>query len=312
MIGQGNTALPGFVRKMLLRMPKPRFGAGRAIWLCLMLIACTASSCTRLDTIDYAPKLSPEAFLEHQPSRTVALGDLSFIWCQPSSSLFVFLVAFFTIFTGYKVLAGYAGQRAKQWWGIGLLLTGIAAILAGISYQAFGYEVKCHGREFCTFTSWWEVFYMLLSALGMAAFVIAAAYSNALGRLRATIIACAVTAALVYCGLLGYGAFAPSQLLVSFEFMALFSLSAVIFFLLLHGRAWAKAKDAMNRSSMRIWLIFVAVFLAYLAYQISGISAILWENGIWFTENDVLHLGMIYWVYAAGRHVQKILRDRVA
>jgi hypothetical protein len=276
------------------------------------IIAVSMAGCAKLDAIDYTPKLSPEAFLQQQPSLSIKLGDISFIWCQPSSSVFVFLVAFFTIFTGYKFLSRAQGQRSMQWWGIGLFLTGIAAVLAGISYQAFGYEIKCHGRESCTFTSWWEVFYMLLSALGMAAWLVAAAYSNGIGHARKAIVYIACTDAIVYTVLLMYGAFTASPLLVSFEFMALFSICAVVFFLVLHGRAWTRTRDAMNRCLLNTWLIFVAVFLGYVAYQALGIGATLWKQGIWFTENDVLHVGMIYWVYAVGRHLPKHLKDGAA
>jgi hypothetical protein len=274
--------------------------------------ALSMAGCARLDAIDYTPKLSPEAFLQNQPSLAVKLGDFSFIWCQPSSSVFVFLVALYTIFTGYKFLSRTQGQRSMYWWGIGLLLTGIAAVLAGISYQAFGYEIKCHGRASCTFTSWWEVFYMLLSALGMAAWVLAAAYSNGSDRARKTLVYSACTAAIVYAVLLMYGAFTANLLLVSFEFMALFSICAVVFFLVLHGRAWVRTRDAMNRWLLKTWLIFVAVFLGYVAYQSFGIGGALWKAGIWFTDNDVLHLGMIYWVYVVGKHLPQHLKDRVA
>jgi hypothetical protein len=298
--------------------PKTHRSAARvgscAAWargLIMAMMVMAVGGCARLDALPYAPQVSPEAFLQQQPSLHVGLGGLDFVWCQPSSSVMVFFVAFFTIGVGYSMLARAAGQRSRQWWGVGLLLSGFGALLAGISYQAFGYEIKCAGREFCTLTSWWEIFYMFFSALGMAAFLVAAAYSNASGQARKILLYSAFLGASAYTALLFYGAFAAIPLLVSFEFMALFSTCIVVFFLALHGRAWAKAKDPMNRALLHGWLIFVAVFVAYLTYQSTGISARLWENGIWFTENDVLHLGMIYWVYFVGRHVRERLQDRV-
>ncbi len=278
-------------------------------WIIIMLFVLSLTGCARLDAIDYTPKLSPEAFLQQQPSVHIAMGSLDFMLCQPSSSVFVFLVAFFTIFTGYKILSRADGQWSRQWWGVGLLLTGVGALLAGVSYQAMGYEIKCNGREFCTFTSWWEIFYMLLSALGMAAFVIAAAYSNAQGLARKTIIYCAALGAISYSAMLLWGAFTANQLLVSFEFMAVFSTMVVLFLIALHGSGFAKNKDAMNLTSLKAWLIFVAVFLGYILYLTLQISAALWKTGVWFTENDVLHLGMIYWVFYVGRNVANVVQD---
>jgi len=51
---------------------------------------------------------------------------------------------------GLRFLLDQRGQQSRMWWGIGLLLTGLGALAAGTSYQAFGYELKCNGRETCT------------------------------------------------------------------------------------------------------------------------------------------------------------------
>ncbi len=276
--------------------------------LCLMPMALTG--CDRLGEIDYSPEISPEAFLQNQPWMNVRLGNFNFIWSQPSSSLIVFFVALYTIFRGYKFLSNTQDQRSKFWWGIGLLLTGIGAVFAGISYQAFGYEIKCHGREFCTFTSEWEVAYMLLSALGMGAFVLAAAYTNAKGNFRKAMIASALLGMITYLSFLFYGISSAIQSLVAFEFMAAFSAVAVVFLIVLHGLAWFRKRDSMNRSLLIVWLVFVAVFVAYSLYPSLGITNALWSKGIWFNENDLLHVGMILWIYVVGKHLPTRLVDQ--
>lgn len=268
------------------------------------------TGCDRLGEIDYSPEISPEAFLQNQPWMNVRLGNFNFIWSQPSSSLIVFFVALYTIFRGYKFLSNTQDQRSKFWWGIGLLLTGIGAVFAGISYQAFGYEIKCHGREFCTFTSEWEVAYMLLSALGMGAFVLAAAYTNAKGNFRKAMIASALLGMITYLSFLFYGISSAIQSLVAFEFMAAFSAVAVVFLIVLHGLAWFRKRDSMNRSLLIVWLVFVAVFVAYSLYPSLGITNALWSKGIWFNENDLLHVGMILWIYVVGKHLPTRLVDQ--
>lgn len=276
----------------------------------LGLLSLALTGCGRLGEIDYSPKISPEAFLQNQPWMDVRIADFNFIWSQPSSSLIVFFVALYTIFKGYQFLSNTQDQRAKFWWGIGLLLTGIGAVFAGISYQALGYEIKCHGREFCTFTSEWEVAYMLLSALGMGAFVLAAAYTNAQGTFRKAMIASALLGMITYLSFLFYGISSAIQWLVAFEFMAAFSAVAVVFFLVLHGLAWFRKRDSMNRSLFIVWLVFVAVFVAYSLFPSLGISNALWSKGIWFTENDLLHVGMILWIYVVGKHLSTRLVDQ--
>jgi hypothetical protein len=253
--------------------------------------------CNRLDTIEYSPKLTPDAFLSTQHWMRLQLGSLNFVLSQPSSSLIVYFVSFFDIFVAYKFFTNLQNQKSKLWWGVGLFLTGAGAILAGTSYQAFGYEIKCGGREFCTWTSWWEIIYALLSGLGMNAFLVACAHSNATGSFRKTIIYYAAINATLYSILLLYGAFVPIQFLVSFEFLSLSSTPSVIFFVWIYGKAYNKTKDKMNLYLRNTWIILIAVIFTYALYLIAGITQPLWQKGIWFTENDILHVGMIYWVY---------------
>ena len=280
----------------------------KRVSFCILLVQ-SLNGCKRLDTIDYSPKETPEFFLQNQHWIKVQLAGFDFVWIQPSSSFIVYFVGAFTMYVGYSFLKVKQKEKSKYWWGVGLLLTGLGALFAGTSYQAFGYELKCHGREFCTWTSWWEVIYMLLSVPGMSAFLVATSYTNATGRYRKGIIAYAGLNTLVYSILLQYGAFMPMRFLVSFDFFVLFSAPSVLFLLLLHSLAYIQKKDAMNLSLLKGWLLFICVGVAYGLYLSSGLTQTLWQKGIWFTENDVLHLGMIGWVYYLLRNLPSTLKD---
>jgi len=267
------------------------------------------TGCGKLSTIPQEPKTTPEAFLAAQHWITVHLGDAQVVISQPTSSIIVYFVGLFTILVGFRFYQHRNNQQSKLWWAIGLFLTGFGALLAGTSYQAFGYEIKCHGREFCTYTSWWEVHYMLLSALGMNAFLIASAYSSTRGFFRKSIMLYAVIHSIVYSALLMYGAFVPVQFLVSFELLMLSSAPAVVFVLGLHTNAFRISHDAMNRKLRNTWLVFLLVGIAYGTWLALGLTQPLWNHGIWFTENDVLHVGMIGWVYFLLKRLPKLLRD---
>jgi hypothetical protein len=116
----------------------------------------------------------------------------------------------------------------------------------------------------------------------------------------------------VYGGLLMYGALMPVRLLVSFDFMALVSASGVAFLIWLHSRAYRSGGDIMDRYLMNAWLIFSVVPVAYVSYMWLDIGTALWRRGIWFTENDVLHSGMIAWVYYIHTRLKGSVKDRVA
>ncbi len=268
-----------------------------------------SSGCRHLDNIGYSPKTSPVTFLQDQHYIKIAAGDFSFIWSQPTSTIIVFFVGLFSMYVGYTFIRNRKKQQSKLWWGIGLLLTGLGALFAGTSYQALGYEIKCNGREFCTWTSWWEIIYMLLSVPGMNAFLVATAYTNAKGNFRKAIIAYTLINTIGYSILLLYGALFAVKFAVSFECMSLISTPSVIFLLLLHTTSYAKNKDKMNLLLLNTWLIFVAVGITYGAYLGSGIGASLWQKGIWFTENDVLHVGMICWIYYLFKKLPNAIVD---
>lgn len=265
------------------------------------------SNCNQLDTIDYSPKNTPTEFLSKQHWMEVSLADSSFILSQPSSSIFVYFLSFLYLYVGYKFWRDLQNQKSRYWWAMGFFLTGVAAILAGTSYQALGYELKCTGREFCRWTTWWEINYEILQNAGMNGFLAAAAYTSARGRFRNILLGYAILNTIIYSGLVLYGAIVPIQFLVSFEFLELSCLPAVVFFLISSAYGYFTQKDKMNFHLLMTWILLVAVMIAYVISLESDITSFFWKQGVWFTENDVLHVGLIFWVY----YIFKTLPSRV-
>lgn len=59
-------------------------------------------------------------------------------------------------------------------------------------------------------------------------------------------------------------------------------------------------------------VLLVLVQVAYLVYFALGITESLWASGIYFSANDVLHVGMLIWLVVTGVALGPALRDRAA
>jgi hypothetical protein len=266
------------------------------------------SACGRLDQIPYSPPLTPQSWLAIQPGLPIKIGALEIIIVQPSTSIIVYLLGLVTIAAGVYFLRIRNGQRARLWWGIALLLWGAGALLAGTSYEAFSYHIKCAGREACVWTSGWEVLYLLLSVASLDAMLVAVSYSCTLGWSRKTLRLYAVINLILYSALLLIGTLIPVQFLVSFELLILFAVPTVLILLILNGWRYFKYKQRLDGLLLVSWIGLALILAAYFGYLILGITPALWRRGIWFSENDVLHFGLILWMlYLAlvlARHVQ--------
>jgi hypothetical protein len=40
-----------------------------------------------------------------------------------------------------------------------------------------------------------------------------------------------------------------------------------------------------------------------------GFTQDLWRNGIWFSDNDVLHVGMILWIFHIWKLILPLVKD---
>ncbi|MCG9876017.1 MAG: hypothetical protein MH321_14670 [Leptospiraceae bacterium] len=278
--------------------------------LLLLSIHLTAN-CKQLDTIQNTPKLTPTEFLSKQHSIQIPLGENGFVLSQPSSSFFVYFLSFLYLYVGYKFWVSIRSQKSRYFWAIGFFLTGIAAILAGTSYQALGYELKCSGREYCRWTTWWEINYEILQNAGMNGFLAAAAYTNAKGVFRKIVLGYAILNTFVYSSLVIYGAIIPIQFLISFEFLELSCLPAVVFFLASSAYGYFTKKDKMNFHLLITWILLVFVMFAYAVSLEIDLTSMLWTQGIWFTENDVLHVGLILWVYYVLKTLVLYIKDEI-
>lgn len=254
------------------------------------------TACGRLDAIPYTPAQTPETWLQIQPFAEFQFASQNVVFIQPSTSIIVYFLGILTIGVGLYFLKIRQGQLSRLWWGIALLLWGIGALLAGTSYEAFSYAIKCAGRDACLWTSWWEILYLIASVWSIGAMTMAVAYSSTTGKLRKTLSVYAIVNAVVYFIVVMIGAFIPVKFLISFELLLVVSAPGILAFFVINGWRYFKFKLRLDLLLLGTWIWLGVTIAAYFLYLISGNTVSLWAKGMWFSENDVLHIGLIIWM----------------
>lgn len=242
------------------------------------------------------PPTTPEAFLASEPHLPMTLFGRTFILIEPSSTFFIYFLGLIMVGLGIGFLATRRQSRARLYWGIGLVLWGLGALAAGSSYQAFGYELKCRGRELCQFTSSFELVYLLLTAYSINFLMAATAYTS-LGEVgRRRLVWFAILDGAAYSLFLLVGAMLPIRFLVSYEgFMAFVGGNFVLMFVL-NIRHYLTHRDRLNLRLIWLWVGFLAVNIGYFVALFSGFAAPLYaRTGVWFNANDTLHVLLILW-----------------
>lgn len=247
--------------------------------------------------------------MNNRPHIDVLLGPLDFVFMEPTSTFLVYLLGFLAIIVGGYFLRIRKDYKSRLWWGIALVLWGIGALLGGTDYQALSYELKCAGKDVCSYISWVGIYYSLVSIASINAMVIAVANSSAEGVKKKALSAYALLNTAVYFVLCLAGAFIPDRFLVSFELIVLFTTPSYIILFIINAVKYYQLRRRMDLYLMITWLFLGVVMAAYYIYLGLGFAEKLWQTGIWFNENDVLHIGLILWMFYIGFCVAKKVED---
>lgn len=289
----------------------PSFPLRSMVFPCLIsgLAALLLSGCGRMDTILSSPPQTPETWLTIQPYLQFWLAGRPVVIVQPSSSALVYLLGIVAAAAGWRFLRLWNGQQSRRWWGIALVLWGVGALLAGTSYEAFSYQIKCAGRAACLWTSAWEIGYLILSVGSINAMLAAEAYACTQQTLRRRLLIYAAANMGMYLTTVLTGVLIPVQFLISFEMLLIFCTPAVLIFLILNGWRYIRQRLMIDRVLLITWGWLILTIAGYFGYYLSGLTQRLWAQGIWFSENDVLHLGLIAWMILITIVVSPRIKD---
>jgi hypothetical protein len=182
------------------------------------------------EKILYFPLNTPGEWCDSQPCIILELFSSSITLVQPTSTFFVYYLGILTVLVGLYLLKLSKKQQFITWWGIALLLWGVGALFAGTSYQAFSYELKCAGRTYCIWTSWWEVVYLILTVGSLNAMMVAQAnfQDNKYERIMKIY---AMLNYLIYLTIAIIGSIIPIQFLISFELMLIILVPNILIFI---------------------------------------------------------------------------------
>jgi hypothetical protein len=148
-------------------------------------------------------------------------------------------------------------------------------------------------------------------AASAGAVLVAVAHACTTGRVRRGLVAFAALDVTAYLAVTVGGVLAPSAVLLSFTVLLLFAVPVIVVVLVVAGARYRTHRDPMDRSLLLAALLLVAVQAAYFGYYAAGITPLLWDDGdgFYFSENDVLHVGMILWLAYVVRALGPTLRD---
>jgi hypothetical protein len=246
---------------------------------------------SKISTLFMVPEIMTQAYIDQWPY--YKFNDL--IIQQPSSSIIILILTFVTVGLGIHYLLSKK-TRFAYWIGVNFIFWGLGAFFAGISYQAFGYALKCAGLPRCTFTNWVELLYMTLTVISINAILMAYAslirdYNKAILLKRM-----ALLSIVIYTIFQGLGMLIPVQFMISYEGMLLFLSPNIVIFMVLSYRL---RTEELHHRLLILWMTFIGINLAYFVALYAGIGTLIMKStGLWFNENDTLHVLLIIWMLA--------------
>ena len=240
--------------------------------------------------------LTPETWRVSQPCWDIRLGSRTLVLSQPTSSVLVYLLGFLTLAMGLRSVVEAPGESPLLWWGVGLIFWGLGALIAGTSYQAFGFHIKCSGRSVCSWTSWWEVVYLAVQYWSLAALLVGVvAHRNPHWQWLA--VAYGGLSSLVYTLSVLAGGLRPVRSWITFERLLLVSAPLLAVMIAINAYGWFVEGDGVDGLQLGAWCGLLLSIVCFFVWERAHLGSRLWRTGqgIWFSENDILHVVLLAW-----------------
>jgi hypothetical protein len=250
--------------------------------------------------------ITPQEWLESH--WYIQFNDM--ILAEPSSTFFVFALGFIILLVSLKFIRNINNQKSRLWFSLSMLSWSLSTFSAGVSYQIFSYELKCAGQSVCLWTTPWEIVYLILYVLSVKFLVVGVSVCCGEGKFRHILKRYALMASLLYLIIITIGVMVPDQFLISFENMVLFLVPSYFMMFGLNLVNYLKTKQALDLRLMKAWVGMLLITISYFGFYLSGISTILWQQGIWFNANDVLHILLIIWALYILKYVEPLVKDK--
>jgi hypothetical protein len=152
---------------------------------------------------------------------------------------------------------------------------------------------------------------MILTVASVNAMMIAQGYSCVPDTKRNPLFYYAIVNMILYAAIALVGSIAPVRFLITFELMLLFLLPSILMFFFLNSWRFYKTGNQMDKRLVVVWVSLGVIMVAYFLYLILDITSLLWGQGFWFSENDILHFGLIFWMIYIHGTVTRHVRDYV-
>jgi hypothetical protein len=152
---------------------------------------------------------------------------------------------------------------------------------------------------------------LIFHQVSLDALLIATALSCTGGNLQMVLLGYALLSAVVYACLTFIGALVPVKTLITFQLMVWVSTPIFLTVFLINGWRYYQFGTPMDLALLAAWLWLLCTMAAYWLYGHLDIAPKLWakRKGIWFSQNDVLHIGLIGWMIYIATVVANLVND---
>ncbi|CAM9905739.1 unnamed protein product [Discosporangium mesarthrocarpum] len=263
-------------------------------------------------------------------------GLPKYVFSQPSSSFFVLFLAIGCMWVGRQFRLAWQRrdsnnktfELSRLLWSGAMTSWGAGAFLAGLSYEALEWHLKCTSpaKSYCLQFSWLEIAYVILQVAACDVILLAVAFSSQVTSPRWFLVAVYVAAVdfLMYVCLVAVGALLGHVFFLSFEFCLIMGGIPMLGALLINIGSYLKLRFGTNtgiavvpaameaqRRMVVSWVLMVISGVAYYLYLETGIQYKLWcDYRIWATANDVLHILLLAWLWSLQAQADGIRDSR--